>query len=147
MRRIFADANVLIAGAGSATGASRIVLTLAEVGLYRLVVSRQVLDEADRNLRKKLPQSLPVFASLLASVEPEIASEAPEPVVRAWAAIIDPKDAPILAAAIAASVDRLLTLNTKDFTAQVAHAAGLMIQTPGDFVQALREVVTEGLTP
>lgn len=44
MRRGFADANVLIAGAGSPSGASRAVLTMAEIGLFRLVVCRQVLD-------------------------------------------------------------------------------------------------------
>lgn len=144
MRRIFADANVLIAGSGSATGASRAVLTLAEIGLFRLVVSRQVLDESERNLRRKIPQALPVFARILAVIEPEILPEQPESVVRSWATIIDADDAPILAA-VAAQVDRLLTLNTKHFTAQVAQASGLVIQTPGEFIQALRLVITEGL--
>ena len=56
MRRIFADANVLIAGADSRSGASNALLRLAEVGIFRLVVSRQVLDEAERNVREKLPR-------------------------------------------------------------------------------------------
>lgn len=50
MLRIFAGANVFIAVADSRSGA---VLLPAEAGLLRLVVSRQVLDEAERNLRKK----------------------------------------------------------------------------------------------
>lgn len=145
MRRIFVDANVLIAGAGSATGASRAVLILAEIGLFRLVVSRQVLDECERNLRKKLPQALPIFARMLAVVELELLPEPTESAVTEWALIIEPDDAPILAAAVEGRVDRLLTLNTKDFTPRVAQASGLVIQTPGDFIAGLRSVVTEAL--
>ena len=87
MRRVFADSSVIIAGAYSRTGASRAVLSMAEVGLFQLVISRQVVDECER----------------------------------------------------------LLTLNTKDFTPQVAAASGLTIQTPGEFVRDLRTIVTEGL--
>jgi hypothetical protein len=43
LRKVFADANVLIAGADSRTGASNAVLLMAEIGLYRLLVSRLVL--------------------------------------------------------------------------------------------------------
>jgi predicted nucleic acid-binding protein len=60
--RIFADTNILIAGADSRSGASRAVLLMGEIGLYTLVVSRQVLDEAERNIRAKFPRALPNFA-------------------------------------------------------------------------------------
>jgi predicted nucleic acid-binding protein len=113
--RIFADASVLVAGAGSRTGASRAVLVMAEIGLYRLVVCRQVLDETERNLRKKLPAALPVFAELMMAINPEVVPDpGPEEVVR-WQSVIEPKDAPILAAAVAASPDCFLTLDVKDF--------------------------------
>lgn len=52
MRRIFADTSILMAGCGSKTGASRAVLTMAEIGLFKLVVSEQVLEEFQRNLKK-----------------------------------------------------------------------------------------------
>lgn len=145
MHRVFADANVLIAGAGSPSGASRAVLTMAEIGLFRLVVCRQVLDESERNLRKKLPAALPLFAQMLAVIELEILPDPPEPAIRTWAAVIDTDDAPILAAAVLAKVDRLLTLNSKHFTPPVAEASRLIIQTPGDFVQNLRAVITGGM--
>ncbi len=48
---------------------------------------------------------------------------------------IEPKDAPILAAAAIGKVNRLLTLNTKDFTSQVSAQSGLLIQTPSEFIQ------------
>lgn len=145
MRRVFADTSILIAGAGSRTGASRAVLTMAEIGLFKLVVSQQVLDECDRNLRRKLPAALPIFTQLLAAIEPEILPDPPPEESARWTAIIEAKDAPILAAAVLASTDRLLSLNTKDFTAEVAAQSGLIIQTPADFVREIRAIVERGM--
>lgn len=133
MHKVFADSSVLIAGAGSRSGASRAVLTMAEIGLFKLVLSRQVLDECERNLRQKLPAALPVFAELLVNIEPEIV---PDPLLEEstrWEALIAAQDAPILAAAVLSSADRLLTLDVNDFTPEVAAQSGLTIQTPGDF--------------
>ena len=145
MRKVFVDANVLIAGADSRSGASNALLQLAEVGLFQLVVSRQVLDEAERNLRKKLPRALPAFAALLAQLSLEIVADPPDDACRGWQEIIESKDAPILAAAVLAQVDRLVTLNTKDFTPAVAQASGLTIQTPAEFIRNVRRLVEENL--
>lgn len=145
MRRVFVDANVLIAGADSRSGASRAVLMLAEVGLFKLVVCYQVLDEAERNIRKKLPKALKLFAELMAVLDLEI-MEDPEPADwQRWQNIIEAKDAPILAAAVAAQVDRFLTLNTRDFTPEVAAQSGLVIQTPAQFITDIRDLVTAEL--
>lgn len=145
MLRIFADANVLIAGADSRSGASGAVLLLAEVGLFRLVVSRQVLDEAERNLRKKLPRALPTFAELLATVQIEIVPDPAPSAWQRWETLIEEKDAPILEAALTAGADRLLTLNTRDFTPEVAAESGLAIQTPAQFIGELRALVSDSL--
>jgi predicted nucleic acid-binding protein len=72
MRKVFADSSILIAGAASRTGASRAVLTMAEIGLFQLVISEQVLLECERNLSKKLPDALPIFSQLIAAINPEI---------------------------------------------------------------------------
>ena len=145
MRRIFVDANVLIAGADSRSGASNAVLQLAEVGLFRLVVSRQVLDEAERNVRKKLPRALPNLVALLAQLPFEIVSDPADADCLRWVDVIELKDTPILAAAVLAKVDRMVTLNTKDFTPEVAQASGLSIQTPSALIQDLRRLVDENL--
>jgi len=42
-------------------------------------------------------------------------------------------------------VDRLLSLNTKDFTAEVSFQSGLIIQTPAEFIREIREIVEKGL--
>lgn len=145
MVRTFVDANVLIAGAASKKGASRAILMLAEIGLVELVVSRQILDEVERNLRKKLPQSLPVLAELLAAIPLQIVADPRQEEVRPWISIIEVKDAPLIAAAVQENVDRFITLNTKDFTKNVAEKSGLNIQTPGEFMQDLRKILQERL--
>ena len=139
--RIFADANVLIAGADSRSGASRAVLLMAEIGLFTLVVSRQVLDEAERNIRRKLPRALPNFAEQMAHLNLEILTDLPLEASKEWEAITEAKDAPILAAAVEAKVDRILSLNTKDFTQEVAEKCGIPVQTPAQFIRDLRRVI------
>lgn len=144
-RKIFADANVLIAGADSNSGASNIVLQLAEAGFFTLLVSRQVLDEAERNLRKKLPRALPNFAAQMSLIHLTIVPDPTPEETAVWEPIIEAKDAPILAAAVSANADRLITLNSKDFTPEVAEQSGLIIQTPGAFIQEIRHIIRTGL--
>ncbi len=145
LRKIFVDANVLIAGADSRSGASNAVLALAEVGLFKLVTCRQALDEAERNLRKKLPRALPNFTVQMAQLSLEVSPAPEDEAIRQWVNIIEAKYAPILAATFLARPDRFLTLNTRDFTPEVAAATGLHIQTPGEFIQELRFLISRGM--
>jgi predicted nucleic acid-binding protein len=145
MRRIFIDANVLIAGADSRLGASNGVLLLAEAGMFQPVVCRQVLDETERNLREKLPRALPNFAAQMARLRLEILPDPSVDEYVVWETIIEAKDAPILQAAVNAAVDRFVTLNTKDFTPDVAARCGLTIQTPAQLITEIRRLVSEGL--
>jgi hypothetical protein len=54
---MFVKANALTAGTETQSGVSNAVLLMAEGELFQLVVCWQVLDEAERHLRKKLPQA------------------------------------------------------------------------------------------
>ena len=145
MRRVFFDANVLIAGAAARGGASRAALMMAEAGLFQMVVSRQVLDEAERNLRRKLPRGLPILAEILGDVHLEVVDDpAPQSFAR-WLDCIEAKDAPIVEAAAVANIDYLLTLNSRDFTPVVAARSGLTILAPSQFVERIREIITAGL--
>ncbi|CUS03723.2 conserved protein of unknown function [Candidatus Promineifilum breve] len=143
--RLFFDANVIIAGSMSRGGASRALMMLAEAGMFRMVVSRQVLDEVERNLRNKLPQALPLMTELLGHIAPEIVDDPAEEAFERWLAHIEAKDAPILEAAIRAGVNYLVTLNSRDFTPQVASLSSLSIVSPSEMIERLRAIVTAGL--
>ena len=62
-----------------------------------------------------------------------------------WESIIEAKDAPILAAAVIANVDRILSLNTRDFTQGVADQCGIPIQMPAQFIQDIRNIINLGI--
>ena len=53
----FVDASCLIAAAGSPTGGSAFILRQCQRGLLRAIVSAPVCDEAERNVRTKLPSA------------------------------------------------------------------------------------------
>ena len=118
---------------------------LAEAGMFQPVVCRQVLDEAERNLREKLPRALPNFAAQMTRLRLEILPDPPAGEAKMWETIIEAKDAPILHAAVNAVVDRFVTLNTKGFTPEVAARCGLVIQTPAQLITEIRRLVNEGL--
>jgi len=67
MRKVFLDSSVIIAGVASASGASRAVLVLMEIGLFKGIVSEQVLEECQRNIASKLPAAMTAYGELILS--------------------------------------------------------------------------------
>jgi len=106
--RLFLDANVIFTAAHNPAGRSAAILTLARHGLCRAETSPHAAAEARRNLALKYPDALARFDSITGQLE--IVPEAGAVEV-AWAAEqgLPPKDAPILAAAVACGADGLVT--------------------------------------
>ena len=68
--KVFIDTSVLIAGVASVTGASAAVLDLCESETVQMVVSRQVLVEADRNFSAKLPNLVSQYRQFIRNLAP-----------------------------------------------------------------------------
>jgi predicted nucleic acid-binding protein len=137
--RVFLDTSVLIAGLASPTGASAAIRDLGESEELRIVLSRQVLIEADRVLFKKFPHLIERYRLFIKNVSPELADDPPPHAVQAAEAVIDADDAPILAAAKQEAVDYLVSLNTRHFHTPAARAYfAAPIVTPGEFLAAFR---------
>ena len=116
MIRVFLDANVYFAGCFSSTGASSLLLTLASHSRFRVVASRLVLREAERNLRRKAtPNIVQAFHRFLKATRITIVSTPSDTTLRRYEAAIHPKDVPVLAAAVAAKADYLVTLDRRHF--------------------------------
>jgi PIN domain len=135
--RVFVDADVLFAGsaAPSQHGASLAILRLAEITMIEAVESPQVITEAERNLTEKLPDALPAFRLIVSrclriAPDPEPADLAP------FAGLANPKDLPILAAAVRESCPWLVTFNVRHF--QPGHPA-LRVLPPGELILRVRE--------
>jgi predicted nucleic acid-binding protein len=139
--RVFLDTSALLAGLASPRGASNVILTLAEAELLTLVMSEQVLVEAERNLKEKLPRAIPEYQRFLATCPLEKFADPPAGDVAKGREIIRPKDASIVMAAKNAQVDYLVTLNRKHFLddPEVARRSGLRIGAPDEFLAWLGE--------
>lgn len=132
--RVFCDADVLIAGSASTTGASHILLKLSELTLLDCLASRYAVDEAERNLREKLPTALPGFRLILEAAVDIIPAPLPS-LLRTVAGQAHAKDIPILGAAIAGKADFLATFNLRHFRPR--ETPPLILQ-PRDILSSIR---------
>jgi predicted nucleic acid-binding protein len=138
--RIFLDTSALIAGIVSSKGAARELLRLAEAGLIDVVISRQVIVEADRNIEAKLRHMLADYRHYMKTLSPELLKDLPAKDIRKYARLINKDDAPILAAAEISGADYLITWDKKHFvTSKVKKNVKVKIVTPGEFLHEFRE--------
>ncbi len=127
------DADVLIAGLLSRTGASHAILVLGELGLLRLVLPDTAVAEVQRNLAAKLPEAAPLFEEFLRAVPVHIQRLTPHDLERARA-LADAKDVPILAAAIGAGARILVTHNIRHFRS----GEGVRVVRPARLIEEAR---------
>ena len=137
---LFVDADVLFAGSASPSehSASLMILTLSEVTLIRALVSEQVVTEAERNLEAKIPKALPVFRHLVS----RCLTVVPDPELEEMLScqgLADPKDLPILVAAVREKCTWLVTFNISDY--QPGHP-DVTVLRPGEFISRIREQLT-----
>lgn len=127
------DADVLIAGLLSRTGASHAILVLGEIGLLALVVPEAAVDEVRRNLSARLSETLPLFEEFLRSVPVRIYRPTAQDRQRARS-LADPKDVPILAAAVGAGSPILVTHNVRHFRS----GEGVRVVRPRTLIEEAR---------
>jgi predicted nucleic acid-binding protein len=137
--RVFVDADVLFAGtvAPSEHGASLVILRMAEITLIEAVTSQQVVIEAERNLAEKLSRSLPAFRLIVSRALRVVPDPQPEDLLP-HAGLADPKDLPILVAAVRENCPWLVTSNVRHF--QPGHPDVSVIR-PGEFVLRVRDLL------
>lgn len=135
--KLFIDASVFIAAAGSPTGGSAAVLELGRHGLVRLFGSKLVLLEAERNIREKMSSDAFLrFYDQIGTTKLKLVKPVNTRELAVARRIVAEKDAHVLAAARKGRVDALLTLDRKHLlTPEVRSLSPVLIQTPGEFLQ------------
>ena len=142
--KVFIDTNVLIAGVHSVTGASASILDLCEARVLQMVVSQQVLIEADRKFTVKFPQLVSRFRQFIHNLAPLMVEDPTPDSVEKAATIVDRKDASILAAAQNANVDFLITLDKKHFlNPKTRQKIMLKVVSPIEFLQSFEKLFLE----
>lgn len=137
--RLFFDADVLIAGSASTSGASFLLLHLADLRAIEGITSQQAVREAERNLMAKLPAAVPAFRVMVASALRVVDDPSPR-TLRALRGRADAGDLPILGAAMESEFDYLVTFNVRHFPRSDSPPRPIR---PGDLVSRLRELLAE----
>ncbi len=137
--KVFVDADVIFAGAASPTehGASHVVLQMGEITLIDCVSSVQAVKEVERNLADKIPEKLPDF-QLLVSRSLHIVGDPQPGDLAVYKGQADPKDLPILVAAIKEGCSHLLTFNVRHFTPT---SPKITVQPPSGFLLTVRSLL------
>lgn len=132
--RVLLDACVLYPGV-----LREIVMGCAEAGLFRPLWSPRILAEWAHAATRLGPDGAAGAAAAIAALRAAYpqAEVLPDPETEATLSLPDPADAHVLAAALAARADRLVTLNLRDFPARALAPHGLTAQSPDDFLMAL----------
>ncbi|MFO8036472.1 MAG: PIN domain-containing protein [Anaerolineales bacterium] len=138
--KLFVDADVLFAEAAfpSEHSASLMILTLSEITLIKALTSEQVVTEAERNLESKIPKALPAFQHLVSRCLTVVPDPEHENVL-SHDGLADPKDLPILVAAVDEGCPWLVTFNIRDY--QPGHP-DVNVLRPGEFISRIREQLT-----
>lgn len=133
--RIFLDTSALFAGVWSEQGGARMLLKLGEARAVHLLVSADVLAEAEAVLRRKAPDALGLFALLLDRSRVEAVSAPHTDVMEQSGTLVAHSgDAAIVAAAWSAGANYFVTLDRKHLlhNAALRAVAPFAIGTPGD---------------
>lgn len=139
MYRVFFDSSVLFAAAYSTTGHSHILVRISAQGHICIVLSNFVIGETRHNLADLKSGALPDLEQILSSAFIEVI-HVDKVEIAAAAQHIVLKDAPILAAAKAARVDMLVSLDRKHILGrpELADYIGAAILSPKEAIERIR---------
>jgi len=116
MKRLFLDANVIFSAAISAQGRCQAFFDLARQGHCQLLTSPHAITESERNLTVKYPQHLSRYQEQLFPLLILVPEASFEKVEWAMSMGLPLKDAPILASAVTAGADYLVTGDKQHFS-------------------------------
>jgi predicted nucleic acid-binding protein len=138
--RVFFDTSVYIAALISPKGAAGELIRLAEAGIIRMVVSKEVIVESDRVLNEKFPDLIQESRKLWKHLSPEIASEPTTAQLKKFLQILPKGEASILCSAHLNKVSVFVTWNTRDFMVHpVKSLVEFPIVVPGDCLNLFRK--------
>ena len=134
---LFFDASCLFAAASSSTGGSAFLLSVCRRGFLRACSGQPVLIETERNIRDKRPPSiLDAYHLLLAETSIALVELPPPERVRHYEPVFF-EDAHVVASAVAAGADALITLDKRLARRVQDGSYPLLALSPKDFIEQL----------
>jgi predicted nucleic acid-binding protein len=116
--RVFLDSNVILSGLLSDRGSPRIILDILSLELPSIVgvTGRYNVIEIERNLKRKMPEAIPIYQKYLPDLHLEIIQLPSKEDIRKYQGVITDKDVPVLVSAISGEVDFFVTGDKRHFT-------------------------------
>ena len=135
--KIFLDTSALLSGLNSPFGASGFIISLFKLKKIIIAISPEVISEAEKVIKDKFPLLEIPFLDFLAS-QPIFTQKLTPKEIKFAYKIINSEDASILAGAIKAKVNFLVTLDKK-FQELAKSKVKLKILSPGKFLEEYRK--------
>jgi predicted nucleic acid-binding protein len=140
--RIFLDSSAVIAAAISSSGSALDLINLGLDGQVERVVSSLVLTESERNIARKAARAFSVYRLISDALQRRVVDPTPD-LVRLVARFVEPKDAAIVAAALAAEAPFLASYDRKHLLGQasaIQTAFHITVATPAQIITWLRNL-------
>lgn len=136
LSRVFLDTSALLSGLNSPFGASGVILSLFRLGRITLILSPEVVAEAHIAITKKFPLLQSGLLDVL-SHGPVMLKLLTQQEIREARAILVSEDTPVLAGAMKARSEFLITLDKK-FARAVRGKTNFAVMSPGEFLEWYR---------
>jgi len=136
--RVFLDTNVLVSALYSADGPPAAILRLHVDERITIVVSQLVVEELIRAIRRKLPDALPPLRELLLNMPPGVVRDPSGDEIQRFAPGVNLSDAPLLAAAVNAGVDYLVSGDLAFLREARRLETSVALVTPREFLGRLQ---------
>ncbi|HBT81196.1 hypothetical protein A2757_02125 [Candidatus Giovannonibacteria bacterium RIFCSPHIGHO2_01_FULL_48_47] len=131
--KVFLDTSALLSGLNSPLGASGLILSFFKLEKIQIVISQDVIEEAERALKNKFPLLRTALLDFLVS-HPVITKKINSTELRRASSLLFTEDAPILAGALKGRVDVLVTLDKK-FETMIKNKVKFEVLSPGEFLK------------
>lgn len=135
--RIFLDTSALLSGLNSPQGASGVLISLFRLKRIEIVISPEVIMEAERAIKNKFPDLETTFVDFM-SHRPHVTKPVKPEELKLSHKVIKSEDAPIFAGATKSRADLLVTLD-KRFEFLVSENNLIKVLSPGDFLKIYRK--------
>ena len=139
---IFLDANVYFSAARSPQGGSSVVCDLIKANKLALYATRDVLHEAERNIRQKEPISTRLrFYELITTLNAKVVTVDKQKAQSHFEHLINKKDTHVLEGAKVSKAKYLVTLDKKHFRNEKIkrHNLPFAIVSPGELLSKLSQ--------
>jgi predicted nucleic acid-binding protein len=137
---VFFDADVLIAGSASKTGASFALIQLSELNIIQGITCDQVISECKRNLEKKIPEALEPFENIISRTITVSADPNKKECLK-YTQMVHEKDLPILASAVQNHAKYLVTFNVKHYYPNPS--TPIQVVQPKELLHQIRTILSD----